>query len=95
MNCGVMGCRVLWLHGHMASCAKGLDSTVQTSFTGVVLSCSRVDDNSGVFQLVGQCVCPLFQLSLILATIPKISLHSLIHWFLPSTTIYWSEAERG
>lgn len=31
---------------------------------------------------------------LILATIPsKISLHSLIHWFLPSMTIYWAETE--
>lgn len=31
----------------------------------------------------------------ILVTIPsKTSLHSLIHWFLSSTTIYWAETER-
>lgn len=104
MNCGGMECRgaVLWLRGPTASCAKGLDGTVQTDqlrwlaapTTGAVLSCSSVVDSSAVFGFVGQKRLAPLSAFLILATIPsKISLHSLIHWFLPSMTIYWAETE--
>lgn len=64
VNCGGMECRgaVLWLRGPTASCAKGLDGTVQTDqlrwlaapTTGAVLSCSSVVDSSAVFGFVGQ-----------------------------------------